>query len=151
MSTVQNQDTGALLPCQISEKLLTMTMTREENPKSLRGSERRTPKSNGGWNPIFGDDAMTVDNDLSTEWVLWALSHSAFWLEPREATLMLWSCQFLIFFEFFLRNFGVGAPGGDFWVLFKEFRVSGFWIPVAGRAFRKWSRKLSLPKRFKGI
>ena len=42
-----------------------MTMTRGENPKSLRWSEKRTPKSNGGWNPIFGGDAMTVDDDLN--------------------------------------------------------------------------------------
>ena len=42
-----------------------MTMTGEENPKSLRGSEMRTAESNVGWNPILRGDAMTVDDDLS--------------------------------------------------------------------------------------
>ena len=36
-----------------------------------------------------------------------------------------------------MKEFWVGVRGVIFEFLFEEFRVSGFWIPVAGRAFRK--------------
>ena len=41
----------------------------------------------------------------------------------------------LVFFGVFFKEFGVGAWGATFGDFFEEFQVSGFWIPVAGRAF----------------
>ena len=39
-------------------------------------------------------------------------------------------------FSFLFKEFGGWGPGGcNFWVFTRSFRVSGFWIPVAGRAF----------------
>ena len=47
---------------------------------------------------------------------------------------------FLVFLVFFQGIWGRG-PGGHFWVFFEEFRVSGFWIPVAGRATNASNRR----------
>ena len=41
---------------------------------------------------------------------------------------------FLVFFEFSSRNL-VSGPGGEFLSFFRGVSGSGFWIPVAGRAF----------------
>ena len=55
---------------------------------------------------------------------------------------------FVVFFGVVVKEFGVGAWGVVFEVFFDEFRVSGFWIPVSGRAFRKtWPGSDSVPGR----
>ena len=43
------------------------------------------------------------------------------------------------YFLVFFKEFGVGVRGVIFEFFFEEFRVSGLWIPVAGRAFLKSS------------
>ena len=99
MSESQNDD-SALLPCQISKWILTMTMTGEENPKSLRGSKRRHPNQMVGDIQFLEMMQWQWDNDLNLRVLLTNATDPFDLSYVRPWQLILWQF-FSVFFQGF--------------------------------------------------
>ena len=93
-----------------------------ETPGQLQGSKTPKPENPRKKLKNYHPDPDPKLLQKKTQKILKIPENSVFWV-------------ILVFFEFFFGNWGRG-PGGNFWVFLEDFRVSGFWIPVAGRAFR---------------